>query len=242
MVNLISFKKVASLFSGLGCAAFYKIAQRVYKFSGQPLVKDIIEHKMGNSIDRRFRKYSKSIQHALAGAIIGVGEVILLPLDALKILKQTNVSWAQKSITEIFRSQGLNLYSGLSWTAARNLSGSCLLFGASAYTKDSLFNLHDHSQASGWQILCSSTVGAVSCIIFVSPLDVIKTRLQIKMNEKKKLKGREIANIMLRTEGFGSFWKGTIPKLLVTGPKLIFSLSATQYLSVIFEKSLKSRR
>jgi len=231
-------KKIVSLFSGLGCATVYKVAQRVYKFSGQPLVKELISDKMGPAFDRQFRRYSKSIQHGLAGAIIGIGEVILIPLDALKILKQTSRKWAEKSILDILSIQRLNLYRGVSWTAARNLSGSCLLFGASAYTKDSIFCLQNHSDATVWQILASSTIGTLSCILMVSPLDVVKTRIQVKMNEK--IKGREIAYSMLRKEGVGSFWKGSLPKIFICGPKLIFSLSATQYLSSTFEKSMRT--
>jgi hypothetical protein len=229
--------KVVSLFSGVCCATCYKVAQRIYKFSGQPLVKDIIGDKMGHAFDRQFKRYSKSAQHATAGAIIGMGEVILLPLDAIKILKQTNSKIAEKRIYDILCCERMNLYRGINWAAARNLSGSCVLFGASALAKDHMFCLKDHRDASIGQLLASSTIGTLSCILMVSPLDVIKTRLQTSINQS--LKGRDIAYMMLKTEGASSFWKGTIPKILISGPKLIFSLTAAQYLTCILEKSLR---
>jgi len=233
------YSKVVSLFSGVCCATCYKVAQRIYKFSGQPLVKDLISDKMGPAFDKQFKRYSKSMQHAIAGAIIGIGEVILLPLDALKILKQTNSRLAEKGIYEILCCERVNLYRGISWTAARNLSGSCILFGASSLTKDSIFCLREHSDATIGQILASSTIGTLSCILMVSPLDVVKTRLQVTLKEKN-LKGREIASSMFRSEGIGSFWKGSIPKILISGPKLTFSLTATQYLSTILEKNFRT--
>lgn len=35
-------------------------------------------------------KYAKPMMHSVAGSLIGVGEVLLLPLDVLKIKAQTN--------------------------------------------------------------------------------------------------------------------------------------------------------
>jgi len=89
------------LFSGITYAAFYKVATRVYKFSGQPIVKELINNKMGPAFDKRFRKHSKTMQHAAAGGLVGVGEVILLPLDTLKIIKQTNPVLAESPVSQL---------------------------------------------------------------------------------------------------------------------------------------------
>jgi hypothetical protein len=67
-----------SLFPGLGWGAGYKILQRVYKFGGQPFVKDHFANSPSISagFNRWFgEKHSKTLMHATAGSIIGVGEV-----------------------------------------------------------------------------------------------------------------------------------------------------------------------
>jgi len=57
-----------SLFPGLGYAAGYKILQRVYKYGGQPMVRDYLAKNHGDSFDRTFGKGNgKAIMHAFAG-------------------------------------------------------------------------------------------------------------------------------------------------------------------------------
>ena len=57
-----------SLFPGLGYAAAYKILQRVYKYGGQPFVRDFLAKNYGGSFDRTFGKGNgKAIMHATAG-------------------------------------------------------------------------------------------------------------------------------------------------------------------------------
>lgn len=57
-----------SLFPGLGYAAAYKILQRVYKYGGQPFVRDYLAKNHGDFFDRNFgRGNGKAIMHAFAG-------------------------------------------------------------------------------------------------------------------------------------------------------------------------------
>jgi len=61
-------KKFFSLFPGLGYAAAYKVLQRVYKFGGQPFVRDYLADHHGDKFDRAFGKGTgKAIMHATAG-------------------------------------------------------------------------------------------------------------------------------------------------------------------------------
>lgn len=60
--------RAMSLFPGLGYAAAYKILQRVYKYGGQPYVRDYLAKNHGDSFDRTFgRGNGKAIMHAFAG-------------------------------------------------------------------------------------------------------------------------------------------------------------------------------
>lgn len=69
-------------------------------------------------------------------------------------------------------------------------------------------------------------------------LDVIKTRIQARSNAQAE-SGMKILKDMMVKEGFTSFFKGLTPKLLVVGPKLVFSFTVAQQMIPIFDKMLK---
>jgi hypothetical protein len=62
---------------------------------------------------------------ATAGSLTGIGEVVLLPLDALKIKRQVNPeAFRGRGFVRIFLEEGTTLYRGWGWTIARNAPGS----------------------------------------------------------------------------------------------------------------------
>lgn len=64
-------QKFLSLFPGLGYAAGYKVAQRVYKFGGQPWFRDMIQKHDGGFFVRAFgEKKGKMIREAAAGSCV----------------------------------------------------------------------------------------------------------------------------------------------------------------------------
>lgn len=57
--------------------------------------------------------------------MIGIGEIVLLPLDVLKIKRQTNPeAFRGRGLFKIIADEGMGLYRGAGWTAARNAPGS----------------------------------------------------------------------------------------------------------------------
>lgn len=59
------------------------------------------------------------------GSLIGIGEIVLLPLDVLKIKRQTNPeAFRGRGVFRIVADEGMGLYRGWGWTAARNAPGS----------------------------------------------------------------------------------------------------------------------
>ena len=61
-------RKFTSLFPGLGYAAGYKVLQRIYKYGGQPFVRDYLAKHHGADFDRAFGPGTgKAIMHATAG-------------------------------------------------------------------------------------------------------------------------------------------------------------------------------
>lgn len=104
--------------------------------------------------------------------------------------------------------------SGAGWTAARNAPGSFALFGGSAFVKEYLFHLDNYSQATFFQNFCASIGGAVASITVAAPLDVVKTRIQNR-NFDNPESGLNIIKDLIKKEGFGGFFKGLTPKILV---------------------------
>ncbi|EOD52239.1 Mitochondrial substrate/solute carrier [Neofusicoccum parvum] len=229
--------RLFSLFPGLGYAAAYKILQRVYKYGGQPFVRDYLAKNHGDSFDRAFGKGTgKAIMHASAGSIIGIGEIVILPLDVLKIKRQTNPeAFRGRGLFRIIKDEGFGLYRGWGWTAARNAPGSFALFGGSAFAKEYIYKLKDYNKATWSQNFVASIAGASASLVVSAPLDVIKTRIQNRNFENPESGFRIVSN-MMKNEGFTSFFKGLTPKLLMTGPKLVFSFWLAQTLIPIFDK------
>jgi hypothetical protein len=229
--------RMISLFPGLGYAAAYKVLQRVYKFGGQPFARDYLAKNHGDSFDRAFGKGNgKAMMHATAGSLIGIGEIVILPLDVLKIKRQTNPeAFKGRGIIKIVADEGLGLYRGWGWTAARNAPGSFALFGGSAAAKEYLYKLNDYNSATWTQNFVASIAGASASLIVSAPLDVIKTRIQNR-NFDNPESGFRIVSRMVRHEGLTSFFKGLTPKLLMTGPKLVFSFWLAQTLIPAFNK------
>jgi hypothetical protein len=229
-------KKFFSLFPGLGYAAGYKVSQRIYKYGGQPFARDILTKNFGDSFDRTFgAKTGKALLSSLAGSIIGIGEIVLLPLDVLKIKRQTNPeAFRGRGIVKIVKDEGFGLYRGWGWTAARNAPGSFALFGGSAFTKGYLYKLDDYNKATWGQNFVASIAGASASLVVSAPLDVIKTRIQNRNFENPE-SGVKIIKDMIKNEGPGSFFKGLVPKLLMTGPKLVFSFWLAQTLIPAFD-------
>lgn len=229
------FKKLSSLFPGVGFGAAYKILQRVYKFGGQPVVKDLLDDRYGQDFEGRFgHKMGKTMISATAGSLIGVGEVFLLPLDALKVKAQTAPEQLHgRGVADIFLKEGWSLYRGAGWTAARNAPGSFALFGGNTAAKFAMGVGEDGQKATWTQDAVASCAGAVASISVAQPLDVVKTRIQNRPFNSPE-SGVSIMVNLVKNEGFGAFFKGLTPKLAVVGPKLVFSFTVAQHLIQYF--------
>ena len=67
------------------------------------------------------------------------------------------------------------------------------------------------------------------------PLDVVKTRIQNRPFDSPE-SGASIIKNLIKNEGAGAFFKGLTPKLIVVGPKLVFSFTIAQSLISYFQK------
>lgn len=115
--------KYLSLFPGISFGVAYKLLQRIYKFGGQPYVDDFLVRNYKSNFDHAFgKKYGRSMMYATAGCLIGMGEVILLPLDVLKIKSQTNPeAFAGRGLLNIIMKENIKLYRGTLFTMSRSV-------------------------------------------------------------------------------------------------------------------------
>lgn len=85
----------------------------------RPLCTPLLEGKNNWTIGCEDTSNSKSF------SLIGIGEIVLLPLDVLKIKRQTNPeAFRGRGLFKIVADEGMGLYRGAGWTAARNAPGS----------------------------------------------------------------------------------------------------------------------
>lgn len=228
--------KVAYLYPGSTYAVLYKVLQRVYKFAGQPIVRDAF-HRGGvtDAMKPVFGGKARLMTESLAGCCIGIGEIVLLPLDRLKVLSQTNdAALKNRTMLSVMRSEGMGMYAGAGVTAMRNAPGSFCLFGGTAFTKDVVFGLNDYSKASFMQNFVASTIGSCLSITVTNPMDVVKTRIQNK-NFGEKHTGAQIVREIMREEGASAFLKGLTPKVTASAPKLVFAYTMTEYFVTLFK-------
>jgi len=118
---------------------------------------------------------------------------------------------------------------------ARNAPGSFALFGASAVTKEYLLNIPDPHKATWTQNFIASIAGAIASITIAAPLDTIKTRIQ-NANFERRVSGFVVVRDLVRDEGGMAFFKGLTPKIMVVGPKLVFSYTLAQTLIPFFAR------
>lgn len=222
--------KWLGLFPGVSFGAAYKVLQRTYKFGSQPILKDYMKQHYGNTFRAKFGKSGNDMLNAVSGAMVGVGEVFLLPLDVLKIKSQTNPEVLRgRGVIDIFVKENFRLYRGIGWTAARNCPGSFALFGMNSVVYTRVFGVSGPREAKGYQIFFGSMAGGVASIVVSSPLDVIKTRIQNKPFDDTR-SGVRVITDLLREEGMHAFFKGLTPKIGLIGPKLVFSFTVAQWL------------
>ena len=240
-VNQIVFKKKADasfveklkfLYPGSGYAVGYKVLQRVYKFAGQPIVRDYMNKNYSEGFKRWFGTKAKLMTESCSGCLIGIGEVILLPLDRLKVLSQTNPeALGGRTALQVLRAEGIaSGYAGAGATVMRNAPGSFSLFGGTAFTKEVIFGLKDYRDATFLQNSVASLVGSVLSITVTNPMDVVKTRIQNK-NFGEKTTGLRIVGEILKHEGPTAFAKGLTPKVVASAPKLVFAYTMTEYVA-----------
>ncbi|KAK7195927.1 Mitochondrial carrier protein [Novymonas esmeraldas] len=240
--RITALERLKHMYPGSTYAIAYKVLQRVMKFAGQPYMRDYLHVHHSSTFFRRSAETGELVRggrgamtlEATAGALVGMCEIVLLPFDRMKVLSQTNREAVQsRSILSVVATEGLGkLYAGAATTAVRNATGSFLLFGGTAFTKEYVFRLENYRDATFAQNIAASTVGGCVGVFFTSPMDVIKTRIQ-SQRLTERMSGWQVLVSTVRREGFSAFYKGITPKIITSAPRLVFSYTMTQYFTKV---------
>lgn len=233
------FYKAASLYvnTGIRYAFLYKGLQRGLKLGLQPTLQDHLKTNYDNALHQVFGAYATMMTHIISGAILGVSEIVILPLDAQKIKYQTNaLKYQGVSLWQVMKTE--NMFKAWKLTGMRNALGSGFWFLLLYVMKQNVFGLESNQKMTWTQNLIASGVSTVGMITVSTPLDVVRTRI---VAEKDAVGAFTMAGEMLRTEGPRAFAKGLGPKLLGQGPKAGFAMFFTNYLTDTVIPALRER-
>ncbi|KAJ3127605.1 hypothetical protein HK100_009666 [Physocladia obscura] len=96
-----ALKKVQSLYRAFGYAVGYKMLQRSLQFGSHPIINDFLKENYLQLFQQSFGdRWAKTMISGTSGILIGTFEVILLPLDALKVKRQTGVQFLSNPIVK----------------------------------------------------------------------------------------------------------------------------------------------
>jgi len=234
-------QKVGGMYKGVKFAYVYKTIQRSFQYTVQPKLAEHIEANHRPVFVLLFgSRNAKPVEHAVAGCLMGCSEIIFLPIDSLKVKAQTSSLPGFNIVSkDSCHSMLRKMYRGASWAAARNGLGAFTLFGGAAFTKEHVLGLRDYQRATAYQHFLSSTVASALAIWLCSPLDLMKTRVQRGgqsscVNDLPT--GLSIARALVKEEGWFAFFKGSAPKVACAAPKLMFTYTIANWLSMYFAR------
>ncbi|CAG9795389.1 unnamed protein product [Diatraea saccharalis] len=175
----------------------------------------------------------------LAGASAGTSQILISnPLEIVKIrLQVAGESGAKSKITtmSVVRDLGFfGLYKGSTACALRDAPFSAIYFPAYTYLKAKFAD--DSGYNHPVTLLVAGAAAGLPSAALVTPMDVIKTRLQVVPK-----KGQTVYNGIIDAskkiyteEGFKAFWKGTLARICRSSPQFGVTLAAYEVLQRLF--------
>lgn len=159
---------------------------------------------------------------ATAGATAGLCQFVATnPMEIVKIRMQmqSKTDGAKLSGGQIVRELGLRgLYTGGKATLMRDIPFSIVYFGLYGYIKQKMSD--EHGAIPTWKVFVASCTAGTIASSSVTPADVIKTRLQVKVPEGQ-LPYKGVVDCFSRTvksEGYAALFKGVVPRVMVISP------------------------
>lgn len=225
--NSSLFSRICSLYAGAPWAFMYKVTARGYKFGTQPLLEGVVRDHYGNWLNQHVDgRCVNPLIKAISASIIGMGEFIFAPLDAIVVRYQGTET---RPVSQIVRSEGMNLYKGCNWTAARNGVGSFFLFSIPAFVSAAMTDRLGKTHV--WQEGFANFIGGLVSTAATNPIDVVKTRVQTRGGNTT---GSMILREIIHQEGIGALFKGVTIRVVSVAPRLALIKTVAEALPLLW--------
>lgn len=248
--KIVKFEGLKGLYSGLVAQLIGVAPEKAIKLTVNDLVRKIGTDPKSGSISMNWE--------VLAGMSAGACQVIFTnPLEIVKIrlqmqgggnhsssktLNPGEIPHKKLTAGQIVKQLGLKgLYKGASACLLRDVPFSAIYFPTYANLKKILFNFDPNdpnkkNRLDSWQLLISGALAGAPAAFFTTPADVIKTRLQVesKSNDIKYRGILHAGKIILKDEGFGAFFKGSLARVFRSSPQFGFTLASYELLQNMF--------
>lgn len=184
----------------------------------------------------------------LAGGSAGASQVLFTnPLEIVKIRLQVQGESIAKggkgvSAISIVRELGFfGLYKGAGACLLRDIPFSAIYFPTYAKMKTVLAD--ENGKVGPTQLLVAGAVAGIPAASLVTPADVIKTRLQVKVRagEQSYIGIRDCFWKVLHAEGPKAFFKGCLARVFRSSPQFGVTLLSYEMLQRFFAPTLTPR-
>lgn len=117
------------------------------------------------------------------------------------------------------------MYKGSTITLLRDVPYSMIFFPLNASLQIALSDKHGNMTLGG--LLTAGMVAGCFAAGLMTPMDVIKTRVQAEKGNKVEVKFFDMFVKIYKTEGIKGLYKGAVPRMCVQAP--LFSIACTAF-------------
>jgi len=234
------FHCFSSILKSEGPLGLYRgVGVNLLLINPEKAIKLVVNDELRRHFAKTSGKSQISIKHEmLAGAGAGSCQIVITtPMELLKIQMQLasqvpgNKMTAGSLAKKLFQEKGIKgLYKGTLVTALRDVTFSCVYFPCVGIGTQLLHSENDNKFTSFLKTMGVACVGGAAASGLVTPLDVVKTRIQTVTPGVQKVTYNGVPDTfskVIKNEGFGALFKGCVPRMSVIAP--LFAIAQSVY-------------
>ncbi|SMR63835.1 unnamed protein product [Zymoseptoria tritici ST99CH_3D1] len=162
-----------------------------------------------------------SISQKMLSAVIGslLTSLLVTPLDVVRVRLQAQPQESQRrtfnstldGLRKIARNEGvLTLWRGLSPTLMMAIPGNVIYFAGYDWLRTSKMSPIEGRVSDAYAPLAAGSVSRVLAAIVVSPIEMLRTRMQAVASKEKNVMRATMVGLkdMVGTDGYTSLWRG----------------------------------
>ncbi|KAI8898778.1 mitochondrial carrier domain-containing protein [Globomyces pollinis-pini] len=234
--QLVRNNGIRGLYAGLAPNLVGIIPEKAIKLAVNDLAREYWAKQLSVHPDHLPIQYGM-----LAGATAGICQVIATnPMEIVKI--QLQVSNNRKiNTTELIKSMGIKgLYRGTTATLARDVPFSIIFFSFVSMFKD-LGTEKGQTKPKFSTIFGSGVLAGAIAAAVVTPMDVVKTKLQVLPTDGVSLYSGQLDcyRSILVKDGISGLFKGVVPRVLIVSPLFAITVLIYEFQQRLFQSDSK---